>query len=449
MVTQRIPTSEPTIRVGIILPEDEQTHLDINLLDPTKYQLVAHTRTIELDSTSTITRVEINNDGLLVTGANIDEVFPSKFTIQRKKQTEDQIPKNLIQIHPIVAGRSFHWRKIVTAELPGNIEFNVRNGFLMVIDEVPLEQYLMCVATSEMSAACPTTFIETQTIVARSWFLAKAEQKHSDLGIDVCNDDCCQRYQGAGNLTDHSVEGTKSTYGQVLMYDGEICDARYSKSCGGMTERFENVWKGESVPYLSSIPDMPAEYKSDDLSLSEENKARDWIMSNPEAYCSPRYVPERQLKKYLGSVDEECSYYRWSLEYSQREITDLTNRKLSLNARSILGFIPERRGASARLIELGIRYINLNNHEGLHHLRSEYEIRQVLHPQFLYSSALVVIPEKVQAGIPGRFKFAGAGWGHGVGMCQIGALGMAQMGHSTNDILTHYYPGSSLNKIYS
>jgi SpoIID/LytB domain protein len=279
------------------------------------------------------------------------------------------------------------------------------------------------VATSEMSAQCPLEFLKAQTIVARSWLLANIEQKHRHLGFDICNDDCCQRYQGMANCTDASIQSTKATHGQVIMYDHIICDARYSKSCGGITENFEHVWDGDPVPYLKSIHD---------------------VNESSVPFCSPEIVPESSLKSYIGNVDEKGQYYRWTYEATQKELIQSLKEKRQVNVVKIQNLTPLKKGLSDRIIVLRIDYEDeKGNHQEID-IHSEYEIRNIMSPSFLYSSAFMI--EKTE---DNQFLLHGKGWGHGAGLCQIGALGMALSGKTSEMILNHYYPNSRLRHLYN
>ena len=327
-----------------------------------------------------------------------------------------------ITLFGLIAGRGFHWQKRINASFWGKIEFLVMDDKLIAINELPLEQYLQCVATSEMSAQCPSEFLKAQTIVARSWLLANIEQKHQHLGFDICNDDCCQRYQGMANTTDVSINSTNDTLGQVLIFNEQICDERYSKSCGGSTEKYENVWKGDPVPYLRSMPD---------------------INESGSAYCSPEIVSEDSLKFYIGDVDEKGKYFRWTYNLAQSELVSSIKEKCELTAINILELIPLKTGDSGRIIDLEKKYSDEAGKTQSVVIQSEYEIRNILCSSFLYSSAFTIAKKSDDF-----FQLYGKGWGHGVGMCQIGALGRAFANHDHVSILKHYYPGAELKTIY-
>ncbi|NOZ04165.1 MAG: SpoIID/LytB domain-containing protein [FCB group bacterium] len=433
----QIPEVEPTIRVGIILPEDRQTNVQLDLSNLPDFQIIPGKLPVE----SPRYNIEVEQDFLLVNGSRLDKLHI------RRPDTGIDLEKT-IAVHPVVAGRGFHWEKKIRVNLLGDLELTVHGGSLLVINTLPLEQYLMCVATSEMNAACPSALIQSQTIAARSWMLANVEQKHRDLGFDVCNDDCCQRYQGTNELTRQALDGALATRGQVLLYENAICDTRYSKSCGGMTESFETIWGGDAIPYLPVHRDSENNGWKD-LSLSTETNAARWIQSAPPAFCGPATVPEDSLIRYLGSVDKSGKYYRWKVKYTQSEITELFNLKLNLQAANVIKIIPVSRGGSGRLNRIRIQYTDGNHEIKSREITSEYEIRRILHPRFLYSSAFIIDHQALDNDIPGKFTLWGAGWGHGVGLCQIGALGMALKGYTAPAILAHYYPGSELTKIYS
>jgi len=434
----KIPATEPLIRVGIFLPEDQMQSVTIDFPDPDNYRISPRSC---WPQSKTLT-ASIENGQLIANGREI-----AKITIQRNALTGDY--KQPLIVHNVTAGRGFHWKKSISSSLLGDLEIRVADGNMLVINELPLEQYLSCVATSEMSAECPAALIESQTIVARAWMLANVEQKHRKLGFDVCNDDCCQRYHGTGFLTPQAITGAQATRGQVIMNNDQICDARYSKSCGGMMETFESVWGGSPLPYMQNIFDADRNLKWDKLPLSAENNARDWIDSTPNCFCSPQVVPEKELTKYIGGVDEAGRYFRWQFDYSQAELNQLLNQKLQIDANKIIDIKVIKRGGSGRLIDIKIEYLDSADVARSIPVHSEYNIRQTFHPSFLYSSAFYIEKSDIADNIPDKFSLYGAGWGHGAGLCQIGALGMALQGYKTAAILRHYYPGSRLVTIYS
>lgn len=437
-----IPDNEPFLRVGIILPEDLINLIEIELPQTIEYQFISDDQAAHPQRTNK-PKFEYSANKII-----LNKTKDADFWRIEPKQQYDMGPEQGIKVKNVVAGRGFHWEKPIDVFLPGSLEIGIYDNNLILVNELPLEEYLMCVATSEMGAECPPALIESQTIAARSWMLANIEQKHIKMGMDVCNDDCCQRYQGSGNLTAQSISGARNTSGQVLLYKDKICDARYSKSCGGMMETFHTIWPGNNPEYLQNIPDAPVGFAHSALPLSNEKRVKEWIDSTPETFCSSKTIRESTLKKYLGSVDEEGTYFRWQIKYGQKELCDLLNQKLNLAATVISECKPVQRGGSGRLSQLEIIFQNSQNQKKTFMLDSEYKIRQTFHKGFLYSSCFYIIPGTDHEGYPENFVLKGAGWGHGVGYCQIGALGMALKGYTTEQIVAHYYPGSVLKRIY-
>jgi peptidoglycan hydrolase-like amidase len=436
-----IPKKEPRIRVGIILPEDNRGTVTLKIADDREYLL--HSNNFR----GTISDTEFHTFRQIEDTIHFEERKAASWYIIPKEVIPVK-PKSGILIKDVIAGRGFHWEKPIDICISGDLEIKIFNRRLILINELPLESYLMCVATSEMGASCPAPLLESQTIAARSWMLANIEQKHVALTMDVCNDDCCQRYQGNANLTTASINAAVQTHGQVLIYNNKICDARYSKSCGGKMESFSQIWKGPDLPYLTSLPDAPVDFKHPAIALSTEPEVVRWIDDIPATFCSPHYIPERDLKKYLGSVDEQGTYFRWKFEYTQMEITRLLNNKLNRTLYGVNNIIPIKRGGSGRITKLKIIVIGADGKVSEIMIESEYKIRQILHSGFLYSSCFYISALPGDTEIPETFIIKGAGWGHGAGYCQIGALGMALSGYNTEEILAHYYPGSELKKIY-
>jgi len=426
--------TEPMIRVGIILPEDKISNVEISIPDGVKIvadgTILSMTNKIELKAAAwgitidgeSYTSIEVKGNRFV----DMNTIFPT--------------------IYPVMAGRRFHWETKISLNFPGTMEFNVQGGFIFATNILALEDYLACVATSEMSSECPVELIEAQTISARSWLLANAEGKHKDLNLDVCNDDCCQRYQGTNHVTEQSLQGIKNTRGKVLTYMDQVCDARYSKSCGGILEDYSTVWDGTSPPYLISHVDA---IDTSINKIESEVDAKNWIMNQQDdCFCSSSKVSENELSRYIGAVDKTGHYFRWELLYSHAELLNIINAKLDLSAKTISRIRCLNRGMSGRVSKLEIHYIDSKNMNRSTILKSELTIRQTLHESTLYSSAIIIEPLKDFNKNVTHFKIFGAGWGHGVGLCQIGALGMALNGYSTESILGHYYPGTDINNYY-
>jgi SpoIID/LytB domain protein len=412
----KLPQSEPTLQIGIILPGDHRKKMTISFTNPSLYEIVSEKQLNPTCKTPNTLDVSVNGGDMVI------------------RKSVNGFDEQGITIHDVPAGRGFHWEITIDVTLPGNVKITNHDGYLLIINEVPLEQYIACVAVSEMSSACPTALLEAQTITARSWILAAAEKKHADLGIDVCNDDCCQRYQGISQMTETSKHAVNNSRGQVLIYENKICDARYSKSCGGITESAENVWDMPPTPYLTSVYDG----LETDIEIDWDN----WFTKNPDTFCSPAFVDESNLQQYLGNVDKDGQYFRWHVRFSQEEFCEFFSQKVNEDVLHISKIDALNRGQSGRINHLYLDYKTTEGKSKTLQIKNEYEIRRMLHPSFLYSSCFVISMDEK------HIKFNGAGWGHGVGLCQIGALGMALHGYATEEILVHYFRNTKLKTLY-
>ena len=261
--------------------------------------------------------------------------------------------------------------------------------------------------------------------------MASEEQKHKDLGIDACNDDCCQRYQGIKNISAKAKSAALNTRGKFVIHNNQICDTRYSKSCGGISENNENIWGNSPKEYLRAIFDSRDGNIPD---FSNEEQLNKWIFEPPDCYCNNKYISKNELKRFLGSVDEDGDYFRWEITYSNEQLTKIINKKLNESFDSIESLIPMKRGISGRIMILTISG-KKNQKEQKILVDSEYNIRNTLHPEFLYSSAFIINANSSINSPLDKITLKGAGWGHGVGLCQIGSLGMALSGKSSKDIL--------------
>lgn len=432
LIPESIPDKEPILRVGIILPEDNEITLKLDLFNAKNAKLKADSKVIETNKNP---EIKIENGNLICNG----------ILVQNLEIEQDEIDSYVI-VNDVIAGRGFHWAKKIDVKLTYRLIISVVENKIILINELPLEEYLACVATSEMSAECPDSYIEAQTIVARSWMLANVEQKHVKFGFDVCNDDCCQRFQGVNNITEYSRKAAQSTKGIVLMHKNKIADARYSKSCGGIMEKFENLWENLPLEYMQNKSDAQFEF---DVNLQNESDFKNWVTTSPAAFCSPHFIPEKNLHKYLGNVDEDGKYFRWAVEVSNEDLVNNLNVKLKLKIKTVLALKPLKRAGSGRLLELEIEYINNDDSTKSIIIYKDYEIRRLIHKKFLFSSAIIIEPiYNDNQRIPSFFKYIGAGWGHGAGLCQIGGLGMSLAGYSTEEIVYHYYPNTILKKIY-
>ena len=366
------------------------------------------------------------------------------------------------QLSGVTIGINFHWERKEDQVFRGNLVLHCRAGNTMAaINEILLEEYLVSVISSEMSAEAPKEFLRAHAIMSRSWLLAALGQKikpgvragayenkeevirwynREDHDIyDVCADDHCQRYQGITKIiSSQAQEAVNDTAGMVLYYGNRVCDARYYKACGGLTENYETAWEDTTVPYLVSISDSAVSYGP---AVTEEQAAR-WILSSPEAYCNTK--DEALLAAILPGFDRETTaFFRWKVEYTREELEGILRDKSGIDFGTLKEIAPLGRGQSGRIHRLKITGSKRSIIVG-----KELEIRRWLSPSHLYSSAFVVTVRHDQDGQINGFTLNGAGWGHGVGLCQIGAAVMAARGFTAEHILRHYFSGAVIKKIY-
>lgn len=377
----------------------------------------------------------------------------------------------------VTIGVNFHWERKETQTFLGTLHFVVESDKICAINELPVERYLESVISSEMSATSSLELLKAHAVISRSWLLAQMKKRRevAESGnnffsfvkkddrlirwydredhtiFDVCADDHCQRYQGITKETSpHVAEAIRQTKGQILMDGDDICDARFSKCCGGVTEEFQYCWEDTPKNYLSSVRDIIQGVKSVGTaapaplpSLQDEAAADAWIRSNPPAFCNT--TDKKILSQVLNDYDQETAdFYRWKVTLTQEKLKQLLDEKLKMNFGDILDLQAEERGKSGRISKLRIV-----GTEKTFVIGKELEIRRALSDTHLYSSAFVVdrcdIDEK---GVPQRFDIIGAGWGHGVGLCQIGAAVMGEEGFDYDAILLHYYQGAEIKKVY-
>ena len=371
----------------------------------------------------------------------------------------------------VTIGVNFHWERKETQTFLGTLRFVVEADKICAINELPVEKYLESVISSEMSATSSLELLKAHAVISRSWLLAQMKKrrevaasgnnffsfvKKDDMLIrwydredhtifDVCADDHCQRYQGITKETSpHVAEAIRQTLGQVLLDGEDICDARFSKCCGGETEEFQYCWEDTPKSYLTAVRDLVLGVKNEEhSSLQDEATAERWIRSNPPAFCNT--TDKKILSQVLNDYDQETAdFYRWKVTYSQEKIQQLFEEKLKMNFGAILDMKAVERGKSGRISKLQII-----GTEKTFTIGKELEIRRALSDTHLYSSAFVVDKyDKDEQGVPQRFEIIGAGWGHGVGLCQIGAAVMGEQGYAYNDILLHYYQGAEIKQLY-
>ena len=377
----------------------------------------------------------------------------------------------------VTIGVNFHWERKETQTFLGTLHFVVESDKICAINELPVERYLESVISSEMSATSSLELLKAHAVISRSWLLAQMKKRRevAESGnnffsfvkkddrlirwydredhtiFDVCADDHCQRYQGITKETSpHVAEAIRQTKGQILMDGDDICDARFSKCCGGVTEEFQYCWEDTPKNYLSSVRDIIQGVKSVGSaapaplpSLQDEAAADAWIRSNPPAFCNT--TDKKILSQVLNDYDQETAdFYRWKVTLTQEKLKQLLDEKLKMNFGDILDLQAEERGKSGRISKLRIV-----GTEKTFVIGKELEIRRALSDTHLYSSAFVVDRCDIdENGIPQRFDIIGAGWGHGVGLCQIGAAVMGEEGFDYDAILLHYYQGAEIKKVY-
>lgn len=365
---------------------------------------------------------------------------------------------SMFTLHDVVIGVNFHWQRKETQTFRGELRLIVELGEVRAINRIGVEDYLVSVISSEMSATSSLEFLKAHTVVSRSWLYAQLLRKEKveagALGweneeeivrwyaredhtlFDLCADDHCQRYQGVTRAYNPNVErAVKETSGLVLKYDGEVCDARFSKCCGGVTEQFSSCWENKDFAYLNTLRD--SEDEVDVPVLATEEGARRWIESEPVSYCSTKN--KKTLSQILNGYDRETNdFYRWKVEYSQRELSSIVAERSVIDFGDIIDLVPVERGPSGRIVRLRVV-----GSKAIRVVGKELEIRRWLSKTHLYSSAFVVDKHTSPDGEL-SFVLKGAGWGHGVGLCQVGAAVMGEKGYGYLRILAHYYPGADV-----
>ena len=421
----------------------------------------------------------ISSDGIAICGIQQAVYRKGKICWQEKEYDElsftpQQDTSSFFELQDVTIGINFHWERKEVQRFKGELKIIVEDDRLTAINIIPIEDYLTSVISSEMSATASLELLKAHAVISRSWLLNKLKVANGKLKVimhpdntanfelstlpsqlikwydheahknfDVCADDHCQRYQGITRTsTPQAIEAVFATRGEVLMYEGEICDARFSKCCGGAFEEFQNCWENVKHPYLIGQRDSKTETRLPDL--TKEAEADKWIRTSPTAFCNTHN--KQVLSQVLNNYDQETTdFYRWKVCYSQQELSELIHKRSGIEFGKIIDLIPVERGTSGRLVRLKIvgtlRTLIIGK---------ELEIRRTLSSSHLYSSAFVVDKEykEDEKEIPSRFILTGSGWGHGVGLCQIGAAVMGEQGYKYKEILSHYYPGSAIEQQY-
>ena len=421
----------------------------------------------------------ISSDGIAICGIQQAVYRKGKICWQEKEYDElsftpQRDTSSFFELQDVTIGINFHWERKEVQRFKGELKIIVEDDRLTAINIIPIEDYLTSVISSEMSATASLELLKAHAVISRSWLLNKLKVANGKLKVimhpdntanfefstlpsqlikwydheahknfDVCADDHCQRYQGITRAsTPQAIEAVFATRGEVLMYEGEICDARFSKCCGGAFEEFQNCWENVKHPYLIGQRDSKTETRLPDL--TKEAEADKWIRTSPAAFCNTHN--KQVLSQVLNNYDQETTdFYRWRVCYSQQELSELIHKRSGIEFGKIIDLIPVERGTSGRLVRLKIvgtlRTLIIGK---------ELEIRRTLSSSHLYSSAFVVDKEykEDEKEIPSRFILTGSGWGHGVGLCQIGAAVMGEQGYKYKEILSHYYPGSAIEQQY-
>ena len=401
--------------------------------------------------------VELSEGRILLENAFYDELLFEPTDAQSSFTLED-----------VTIGVNFHWERKEAQTFLGKLRFIVEDNNICAINELPVETYLTSVISSEMRATSSLELLKAHAVISRSWLLAQMEQRKAENNnvekqpsffktneeivrwydredhkrFDVCADDHCQRYQGITKAANkHVVEAIQQTAGEILTSHGEICDARYSKCCGGAVEEFQYCWENIKKPYLQALPDtLPDTTPLPDL--TDEAVVRQWILSSPDAFCNT--TDQKVLSQVLNDFDQETTdFYRWTQTYSQAEVKQLLEEKLEVRFGDIIDLVPLERGKSGRIYRLKIV-----GKERTLIIGKELEIRRALSKSHLYSSAFIVEKADIKDDVPQKFIIKGAGWGHGVGLCQIGAAMMGKQGYRYEEILLHYYKGAEITKAY-
>lgn len=436
---------EPKVQVGILF----EPQIEFVLLTP--YTLNG----TEITGKQVVTYDE---GAILWNGHRYDELL-----FEPQQEATDSF-----ELLDVTIGINFHWERKEDQRFLGALKIIVENGKLTGINVISVEDYLTSVISSEMSATASLELLKAHAVISRSWLLAQIQKnkeitetktnysasvqnekelirwydREDHTRFDVCADDHCQRYQGITRASTEIVkQAVEATRGQVLTYAGKICDARFSKCCGGAFEEFQYCWEDVRHPYLARQRDSKTYTQLPDL--TQEAEAEKWIRHAPEAFCNT--TDKKILSQVLNNYDQETTdFYRWKVEYTQEEISALILKRSGTDYGQILDLVPIARGTSARLWKLKIVGSLKTQTIG-----KELEIRRTLSPSHLYSSAFVVDKKEISPeGIPGRFILTGAGWGHGAGLCQIGAAVMGEQGYAYDAILLHYYIDAGIDKLY-
>ena len=436
---------EPEISVGIV--NAQEIHFSLNGNYFAKGETVCGEQV-----------VTFNEGGILWNG-----------NLYRELTFTPQEESNSFSLYDVTIGINFHWERQETQIFMGTLRFVVHEDKITAINQLSVEDYLTSVISSEMSATSSLELLKAHAVVSRSWLFAQIEKRKAlkDTGgdffsftktkeeyirwydredhtiFDVCADDQCPRYQGITKASNATVaEAVRATRGQLLMHGNKVCDARFSKCCGGATEEFEYCWEEKHYPYLTAVRDAEEEEHRELPDLTQEKEAQYWIRKAPHSFCDTHDA--KILSQILNNYDQETTdFYRWHIRYSQEELAEIIRNNTKTDYGDIIDLIPVERGKSGRICKLKI----VGTLKTLT-IGKELEIRRTLSTSHLFSSAFIVDKGELVDGIPQWFFISGAGWGHGVGLCQIGAAVMGEKGYKYDEILLHYYKGAEIRRFY-
>ncbi len=345
---------------------------------------------------------------------------------------------SVVHVKGIQVGQGFHYSRQENRSYSGELEFLLSsNNGLIVVNEITINEYLQGVLPGEMSSSFPLEALKAQAVAARTFLLSKIESVHKKDPFDVCDDVHCQVFKGVANVTDKIKKAVNETDGLVLMSaEGTLCSTPYSAVCGGHTENVENVWDGVPESYLKGVFDTKFDITSEAYDLTREENVKAWIKSYPNVYCHvSNPVPD------FAAYSQK--YFRWQVKYTQQELQNIIIKKTGKNIGKLIDIVPVKRGCSGRLQEILIK----GTQQAIT-VKKELKIRQTLSESTLYSACFFIEKQKSTIDFGDVYFIYGAGWGHGVGMCQIGAGMMAQQGASFTEILEHYYRGAKIHSIY-
>ena len=441
----------PVIDVGIVSSAEISFTLNSTFIESSGHQEIEGTWKAFISGNKILLRKNASEIG-----------FQSGIILSPKKSGDTSFT-----LHSVIIGVSFHWQQSEDQVFKGNLKLIIEDGRITAVNVISLEEYLKSVISSEMSATSSGELLKAHSVISRGWLLAQAEKRYfpgkrvsefnsetrteeeivkwydreDHINFDVCADDHCQRYQGITRASNPLVEKViEYSEGEVLEYNGAVCDTRYYKCCGGVTELFENVWEPVNHPYLQRIVDNPVSSGLSVADLTDEGNAEKWIKERPDTFCNTS--DRKILTQVLNDYDQMTNdFFRWKVRYNQDELSEIIKSRSGIDFGTVTDLVPVERGVSGRITRLRITGTKREIIIG-----KELEIRKILSKSHLYSSCFFV--EKLEENTKTWFVLQGAGWGHGVGLCQIGAAVMGEMGYSYREILEHYFPGTVLRKRY-